>query len=145
MKFLLSILLITLSFNIQARPLTKVERLAVEKTIREELKDPESAKFYHMDYPYPGPTSGYCGYVNARNSFGAFTGKQLFYVFVNQSEAISLDISQSTGQPLPQDVLAAACASSGYDIPVQRAFYDDVNSNRMKKNIPSLSESYILN
>ncbi|MGQ7140841.1 hypothetical protein ACUOA8_09325, partial [Escherichia sp. SS-MK2] len=43
-------------------------------------KDPDSAKFesYFRDF---GEDAGYvCGYVNAKNSYGAYTGKKPYYV-----------------------------------------------------------------
>lgn len=53
-------------------------------SVKAMLKDPDSAKFSEVDF-YPeldhkSQLSGYvCGEVNAKNSFGAYSGKQLFY------------------------------------------------------------------
>lgn len=43
-----------------------------EKLAREQLKDPESAKFQNI--------KGYCGEVNAKNSYGGYTGFKPFYL-----------------------------------------------------------------
>ncbi|MGQ7088777.1 hypothetical protein ACUOBA_07390 [Escherichia coli] len=51
-----------------------------ESLVRDTLKDPDSAKFesYFRDF---GEDAGYvCGYVNAKNSYGAYTGKKPYYV-----------------------------------------------------------------
>ena len=51
-------------------------RAVYEAAIKDELKDPDSARF---DWPYhfSRESNGFltCGYVNARNSYGGFTGK----------------------------------------------------------------------
>ncbi|HCW3121839.1 TPA: hypothetical protein OXC77_004719 [Enterobacter roggenkampii] len=51
-----------------------------ESLVKDTLKDPESAKFesFFRDF---GENTGYvCGYVNAKNSYGAYTGKKPYYV-----------------------------------------------------------------
>ena len=48
--------------------------MAFEKVIKAGLKDPDSAKFKGSFYKEPYV----CGYVNAKNSFGAFTGDKEF-------------------------------------------------------------------
>lgn len=51
-----------------------------ESLVKDTLKDPDSAKFdsFFRDF---GENSGYvCGYVNAKNSYGAYTGKKPYYV-----------------------------------------------------------------
>ena len=150
MKKAIFILLCFISFNIQARPLTASEKSAVENAIVDEMKDPDSAKFYHGDFPYPESTFTYCGYVNGKNSYGAYSGKQLFAVMIasspnGKSDAISFDTNRQTGLPVDPDVLSAMCASAGYDIYVKNMFYSDVNKNRKGKGIPLLSDNYIRN
>ncbi|TKI02762.1 hypothetical protein [Martelella alba] len=136
------------SFSTLSRELTQEERKAVENTIRNEMKDPDSAKFYHWDFPYPDKSSIYCGLVNGKNSYGAYAGKQLFVTFVvknNEGEivALSFDINESTGEPVNPDAISSLCASGGYDIPVKKMFYDDINKERKKRGIPNLSRIYI--
>lgn len=51
-----------------------------QSLVRGSLKDPDSAKLesYFRDF---GEDAGYvCGYVNAKNSYGAYTGKKPYYV-----------------------------------------------------------------
>lgn len=147
MKKLILLSIALIGWNSYARPLTEPEKMAVEKTIREEMKDPDAAKFYHQDYPYPENTFTYCGYVNGKNSYGAYAGKQLFAAFVavnkdNEVVAASFDVSSQTGEPLDQSVISSLCASAGYDLPVKKMFFKDVNNQRKEKNIPALGSQY---
>ncbi|MDZ5458019.1 hypothetical protein, partial [Azohydromonas lata] len=55
----------------------------VEEAIKDILKDPESARFYEVRR---FPNGNACGFVNAKNSFGGYVGKQPFeyvYGYVN--------------------------------------------------------------
>jgi len=149
MKRLGVLFLFFLSIAAEARPLTDPEKKAIESTIREEMKDPEAAKFYHGDFPYPN-TYMYCGYVNGKNSYGAYAGKQLFAVMVDKNDkgeyfALSFDYSKATGEPTEPEVIATLCANNGYDLPVKKMFYKDVNRERKKKNIPPLNKAFISN
>lgn len=137
------LLLVFLSFNINARSLTDSERVAVEKTIREEMKDPDAAKFHHQDFPYPEETYTYCGYVNGKNSYGAYAGKQLFAVMVDRDVALSFTFNKSTGKQQNPEIIAARCASGGYDLPILKMFFDQVNKDRSEKGIPLLDKNYI--
>ena len=48
---------------------------SAQNSVKKQLKDPASAKFGTVIYS----ESGYvCGYVNAKNSFGAYSGSQAF-------------------------------------------------------------------
>lgn len=44
----------------------------VEKTVKQQLKDPDSAQFKDIN--------GRCGLVNAKNSYGGYTGFKRFYI-----------------------------------------------------------------
>ncbi|CAI1532463.1 Uncharacterised protein [Serratia grimesii] len=69
----------------------------VENAIREQLKDPESAKFSGMtnprkevmvengDFVYGYST---CVYVNAKNSYGGYVGKQLYWAFLRDNQVL---------------------------------------------------------
>lgn len=51
-----------------------------ESLVKDTLKDPDSAKFESFFRNF-GENTGYvCGYVNAKNSYGAYTGKKPYYV-----------------------------------------------------------------
>lgn len=54
-----------------------------EGLVKSTLKDPDSAKFESL-FKQSGESDGYvCGYVNAKNSYGGYTGKKQFYVYVD--------------------------------------------------------------
>jgi hypothetical protein len=58
---------------------TSEEIVDAKETVVGQLKDPESARFGEI-WAMSG-TNGkrtICGYVNAKNSFGGYTGKQMF-------------------------------------------------------------------
>ncbi|EGT5762269.1 hypothetical protein ACKTG8_003206 [Cronobacter sakazakii] len=69
----------------------------VESAIREGLKDPDSAKFYDFtsprkevmveqgDFVYGYST---CVYVNAKNSYGGYVGKQLYWAFIRNNQVL---------------------------------------------------------
>lgn len=58
--------------------LTQSERQMVERAIRQRLKDPNSAMFNSIGGFGKSGVITVCGMVNARNSFGGYTGDQLF-------------------------------------------------------------------
>jgi hypothetical protein len=63
------------------RPLTPSEKKLIENAVRERLRDPESARFEWLqvvELSTDKDTNTYCGFVNAKNSFGGYVGKQLF-------------------------------------------------------------------
>lgn len=66
------------AFSSHARPLTDSEKQAVESSVKEHLKDPDSAKFYHGDFPYPDSSYVYCGQVNAKIRMGDMRGNNYF-------------------------------------------------------------------
>jgi hypothetical protein len=59
---------------------------AVRAQVRARLKDPDSARFRgtgnaDIEIAAGKPVSITCGYVNAKNSFGGYTGEQPWYLF----------------------------------------------------------------
>jgi hypothetical protein len=77
----------------------------VQSTIKDELKDPYSAKFgefsplrkevmeMNRNFVYGYST---CVFVNAKNSYGAYTGKQLYWAFIRNGQVLRL---QNTNDP----------------------------------------------
>lgn len=72
-------------------------KLLVEDAIRNELKDPDSAKFSGMTTPRKEVmvqngnfVYGYsiCVFVNAKNSYGGYTGKQLYWAFLRDKNVL---------------------------------------------------------
>ena len=75
--------------------LTPAQIAAVQESVRDNLKDPESARFGPMfaARPKDGGMPMVCGYVNARNSFGGYVGDQPFIgVLVSNGKFAALSI-----------------------------------------------------
>ncbi|MFC4593068.1 hypothetical protein [Sphingobium tyrosinilyticum] len=73
--FLVPLLLAALPTNVSARPMSLAEKKAVENSVKAELKDPYSAQFKHPALQLSdGEGLIYCGLVNSKNSYGAYTG-----------------------------------------------------------------------
>lgn len=67
-----------------------------ESLVKDTLKDPDSAKFdsFFRDF---GENSGYvCGYVNAKNSYGAYTGKNHIMCGLRSKMERSIIMDQSS-------------------------------------------------
>lgn len=134
--------------HVQARQLSEQEIKAVEATVREGLKDPYSADFKHGDFPETEKNSLYCGLVNAKNSYGAYTGYQLFSVMLaknnaGEEKAISTDINFADDKPLDQVVISASCSGAGYPVKVKRYLVKNVNKVRREKGLPDIPNSLI--
>lgn len=66
------------------RSLSAVEKAAIVEAVTAQMKDPLSAQF---KWPMMrGDAGTYCGYVNAKNSFGGYVGFHLFAVFVSREK-----------------------------------------------------------
>lgn len=66
--------------TMQSAILTKEQIEAVHAGTKRSLKDPNSAMFGELKAASDGKGIVYvCGYVNARNSFGGYTGMQPFH------------------------------------------------------------------
>lgn len=76
--------------------------VAAKRAVTNSLKDPGSAEFKNV---YANYTDGYgvvaCGYVNAKNSFGGYTG---YKAFVSSGQSVIME-----GQDDIKSAWAAAC------------------------------------
>lgn len=76
--------------------------VAAKRAVTNSLKDPNSAEFKNV---YANYTDGYgvvaCGYVNAKNSFGGYTG---YKAFVSSGQSVIME-----GQDDIKSAWAAAC------------------------------------
>ncbi|HGN9467115.1 TPA: hypothetical protein ACK0LO_000258 [Providencia stuartii] len=138
----------TLSFGANARDLTQAEITAVENAVRDEMKDPDAAKFYHGDFLKTKTNSLYCGMVNGKNSYGGYTGKKLFSVLIIEKDdggvgALSMDRNMESGESLSQNVIAASCAGAGYPTKVKKIFVKHVNKERERNGLPALTKAQI--
>lgn len=127
---------------LSARELTKEEVEAVEIGVGQQLKDPYSAKYTHGSYMFEGRSGGvYCGKVNAKNSYGAYIGDRLFAVVFIDTKSDGL-LAVPVGSMDSQEAISSLCASSGYDLRVNKIFKDDVNEERARKGFSKLDDAY---
>lgn len=81
--------------------LTAKQRGAIERAVKETLKDPDSAKFGDIRAGKSRTGSvNICGLVNARNGFGGYTGMQAFTATLGEFDRvknIAFDEAGSTG------------------------------------------------
>jgi hypothetical protein len=64
--------------------------LQAEEEIRKRLKDGESARFYETTWRR-GSQEAVCGYVNAKNSFGAYIGRAPWVINVTEGSVRIID------------------------------------------------------
>jgi hypothetical protein len=63
----------------------------VIKTVKAQLKDPASARFKGVKQTSPGH---WCGWVNAKNSYGGYTGFQVFFWHDGKAALLTPDLSE---------------------------------------------------
>ncbi len=68
-----------------SRPATPEEVQAVTDALKSALKDPDSAKVSGVRISADGKTA--CGFVNAKNSYGGYSGKSVFYAMGFKNKA----------------------------------------------------------
>lgn len=98
--------------SVSARELMPKEKSIIETAARQQLKDPDSAKFYWQDYK---GGEIYCGHVNAKNSYGGYAGKALLMVGVktnSKGEVMSAETSIKSGEM--EKLMAPICTEAGY-------------------------------
>lgn len=93
--------------NAGAQPAKDTITAMAENQIRLRLKDPDSAQFRWpngfvagahqplMEKPIYGWVT--CGTVNAKNSYGGYTGPQAILIVVRESQIVFMDMDSPTG------------------------------------------------
>lgn len=78
--------------------------------LKSSLKDPDSAKFFGIyAVQKPGqPRPSVCGYVNAKNSYGGYTGRTMF--LATPEVAVVAGGLTIRGQSVGSEVIASNCA-----------------------------------
>lgn len=96
-------------------------REAAQDAVRRTLKDPESAKFYEVTtIKVGGSPYALCGFVNAKNSFGAYSGPRQFYVPLDAPQ--NLVLAPSAEERGTEDyssvdgMFATLCSSDGASV-----------------------------
>lgn len=104
--------IVVTSVATHARALSPKEKAIIEDSAKQQMKDPESAKFFWQDYQ-GGNT--YCAHVNAKNSYGGYSGKALLIVGVkldNAGKIQSADTFIHDGDT--QKMMSPICVKAGY-------------------------------
>ena len=89
------------------RQLTPAEKLAVARAVQDQLKDPESARFKWSSMM--GRNGQYCGEVNAKNSYGGYTGFRPFVATLTNGKVSGVTIFGEDGQLSGTAVAVALC------------------------------------
>lgn len=101
------------------RQITEADKAAIRETIKRQLKDPESARFRWV--AYTGLDELYCGFVNAKNSYGGYVGFKPFAVMLatnNMGKQVALPFDMDT-----EERTAQFCRS--YSVPLSAPATDD--------------------
>lgn len=99
----------------ESRPLSDKERTGVIRSLATMLKDPDSARY---QWPNKVHDSVYCGLVNAKNSYGGYTGFVPYFAFVNTDrgnlETVVLQIATTDERDPTSMSVMSMCNDHGY-------------------------------
>lgn len=95
--------------------LTAAQVELVKKGVASGLKDPESARFDSGFKAGRDDSSAIfvCGYVNAKNSFGGYTGAKPFIAGLTETAAVLVGVG---GTDIESQVVMQRCAEQGMAI-----------------------------
>ncbi len=97
-------------------PPTAAEKALVRTEIGKLLKDPSSAQYR---WPERRHDTTYCGWVNAKNSFGGYEGYRPFIINIIRVDKLSPMVAAGHLIDLEQDELfARMCERAGLDLSV---------------------------
>lgn len=82
---------------------------AVKEAVGRKLADPFSAQY---EWQAVKDDALYCGFVNAKNGFGAYTGYQPFMVLYANNKSKTLVLSAE----VDPDIVGPMCLKNGYRI-----------------------------
>jgi hypothetical protein len=103
----------------QARELTKLEKSAIVHAMHETLKDPDSMRLKWMPF-IENSKSVYCSLVNARNSYGGYTGFVPYLAYLNHGTnglfAYIVGIGTDEEDSSSSHAIIKVCAENGYDL-----------------------------
>src|SRR6266516_2249125 len=110
--------------NLSTRELSAAEKQALSHSLSRTLKDPEAAKFQFgpVKYAAGSQTTEYCGLVNGKNSYGGYTGYQMFHAVLQldakgqytNGEIDYINVANATGDKLLENVkMDNLCIAAG--------------------------------
>ena len=89
------------------RELEPSERDLLQRELFKQLKDPDSAK---VRWPAFLGGTAYCGFFNAKNSYGGYVGYQAFMASVKKKDGVIVTVTNVLVHRAANDV----CSSIGY-------------------------------
>lgn len=89
-------------------PLTASDQTAIKKSLSGVLLDAESARWR---WPKPVSDIQYCGWVNAKNALGAYTGFRQFYIMGVKDNRGKYEVFDVKTDP---QLVAMFCAKAGH-------------------------------
>lgn len=109
MKLVAALALVALAEPIPPRDLTEAERTAISASVGRQLADPYSAQY---EWQPLRDGIAYCGFVNAKNRFGAYAGYRPFFVlyYVGQ-QSRRFTVARVDMDPA---VVSRMCPEAGY-------------------------------
>ena len=107
-------------YPVEPVSLTDQQRQAVDTAIRDVMKDPDSVKIKNIVSTRRDGTVFVCGAVNAKNSYGGYTGFTPFRIDIDEAT------SQTTIKSLPgvnadfmaKDMARAMCTAVGLGVAI---------------------------
>lgn len=102
------------------RELTAVEKKIVGTGLARGLKDPDSARFEWGKIPKALPRAGtttYCGMVNAKNSYGGYTGSKPFIavLILEGGRITEARLDAAGSDEIANRVIRSECLKQGLD------------------------------
>ncbi|MBA5776133.1 hypothetical protein H2509_03230 [Stappia sp. F7233] len=95
----------------QSYALSEVQVSAIHEGVRDILKDPESARFGEILAAANGEGAvSACGWVNAKNSYGGYTGDKPFIGLLINGRFVAVFIGDTDADPA---VILSLCAENG--------------------------------
>lgn len=103
----------------ELRDLTAAEKAALGQSIAKGLKDPDSARFQWLRFPKAprGDSVTWCGMVNAKNSYGGYTGSKPFMalVLVKNGRPVGGVLSLAGSDDFSINYIRSECRKHGWD------------------------------
>ena len=98
------------------RDLADKEKLVIQDSVKGQLKDPESAMFKLPQVNEDGKPNIYCGLVNAKNSYGGYTGYEPFVATLIRTDGEIKQSSAMLPEPTRYGIRAmiSMCKKYGY-------------------------------
>jgi hypothetical protein len=100
------------------RTITAAERASISRSLANNMRDPDSARFRFTQVARSGPEGIICGMVNGKNGFGGHTGFQPFIAMLARQRSGNLvGVFVSVGSPnaVEGQVAISMCRDNGLE------------------------------